>query len=541
MEKLDEKRIIERFDEAIENNYICPYYQMQINHSTKRLVGAEALMRWIDPIYGMQMPNDFIPIFEKNGLIEKADLHVFESVCKFIKESINNNLVPIPISINLSRYDLLDSSIVNKLDDIRKKYDIPTNYLHFEITESAAVGGIELISDSINRFHKLGYIVEMDDFGSGYSSLNILKNLNFDAIKLDMRFFDKNVDDNGREGIIISSVVNMAKWLNTAIIAEGVENNKQADYLCSLGCNYIQGFLYSRPTSELEFKKLMKIINHEVSIDKSNNNLYEFYTKNFWNPNSDGTYFFNNLMPPSIFFSYHNNKIEILKVNKKYMDELGMNLNEYDLLHLDLESTYIGDSLSIYKKTIEKAIQSKKEEKCLVWRDFYSKCCGDDVICIESRIQMIGTNSEEYLFMESISNVTEQIKKYNDLELSQKILSYVGDQNDIYAWEYDISTKVMKPCHRCMRNLNLPPVIENYPEPLIATGFFPADYADFYRNMLKKLEQGVKEVEAVIPLTANRILYLIKYTLECDENNRPLKAYGSARFVSSSETKNNID
>ena len=136
MRRMSEEELIKRFEEAIEKNYICPFYQMQINHSTKRLVGAEALMRFIDPDFGIQYPNDFIPVFEKNGLMAKADLHIFECVCKFLKKCINNNQNPVPISINLSRYDLLDEKLVEKLEEIRKQYDIPVRLLRIEITES---------------------------------------------------------------------------------------------------------------------------------------------------------------------------------------------------------------------------------------------------------------------------------------------------------------------------------------------------------------------------------------------------------------------
>lgn len=529
MRRMSEEELIKRFEEAIEKNYICPFYQMQINHSTKRLVGAEALMRFIDPDFGIQYPNDFIPVFEKNGLMAKADLHIFECVCKFLKKCINNNQNPVPISINLSRYDLLDEKLVEKLEEIRKQYDIPVRLLRIEITESAAIDGMTIISCSLEKFHQYGYLVEMDDFGSGYSSLNILKDLEFDVIKLDLRFLSGC--NNGRGGIIISSIVNMAKWLNTPIIAEGVESDEQADYLLSIGCNYIQGFLYSKPVEEKEFENMMISLNHEAAIGNCIKGLYEFDTKELWDPNSAGTYFFNNLMPASAIFSYHDHNIEILKVNRKYGDELGMNLNEFDVINSDFLSTYKDDSFRTYEETILRAIKTKKEEKCIIWRSFSSKCCGKDLICIESRIQIIGTNSNEYLFLETIYNITNQVRSYDELALSEKRFRYASEQINVYAWEYDVLTKIMRPCFRCMRDLKLPAVLENYPEPVIENGIFPADYADMYRDWHKQLANGVKHLEAVIPLTADRIPFLVRYTLECDENGRPLKAYGSAAFI----------
>ena len=144
---------------------------------------------------------------------------------------------------------------------------------------------------------------------------------------------------------------------------------------------------------------------------------------------------------------------------------------------------------------------------------------------------MIGTNSNEYLFLETIYNITNQIKAYDDLASSEKKFRYASEQINIYAWEYDVSTKIMRPCFRCMRDLGLPAVIENYPEPVIENGIFPLDYADLYRDWHKQIENGVKELETIIPLTPNRIPFRVRYTTEFDENGRPLKAYGSAELI----------
>ena len=144
---------------------------------------------------------------------------------------------------------------------------------------------------------------------------------------------------------------------------------------------------------------------------------------------------------------------------------------------------------------------------------------------------MIGTNGNEYLFLETINNITRQIHEYEELNLSEKRFRYASEQINIYAWEYDVSTKEMRPCFRCMRDLGLPPLLKNYPEPVIENGIFPADYADMYRDWHKQIENGVKELEAVIPLTPNRVPFLVRYTTEFDENGRPLKAYGSAELI----------
>ncbi|MBQ6913748.1 MAG: EAL domain-containing protein, partial [Acidaminococcaceae bacterium] len=180
--KMTEQEIISSFDEAITNGQIYLVYQPKYNHSTGRLIGAEALMRWRHPELGEQLPDDFIPIMENYGLIHRADLFAFEEICRFHNSCPNYML---PISFNISRHDLFGHDYVNEIEAIRRRYDVPVHYFRAEITESSAIGGFDLISNAVKQFHEKGYLVEMDDFGSGYSSLSILKNLPVDFLKLD--------------------------------------------------------------------------------------------------------------------------------------------------------------------------------------------------------------------------------------------------------------------------------------------------------------------------------------------------------------------
>ncbi len=162
--KMTPQELVDCFDEAIEKGYILVYYQPQINHSTGRMVGAEALMRFKHPEFGIQYPNDFIPVMEENGLIIRADLNVFEQVCRFQKMCLDNGLSPVPVSTNMSRYDIIDDSYVDKLEEIRKRYDIPVNLLRVEITESSAIAEMEVMINAVDKLHSYGYIMEMDDF-----------------------------------------------------------------------------------------------------------------------------------------------------------------------------------------------------------------------------------------------------------------------------------------------------------------------------------------------------------------------------------------
>jgi len=224
---LTEQDILAIAGVALEEKQFVLYYQPQYNHVDGTIIGAEALVRWKHPDRGLISPGIFIPIFEKNGYITKLDFYVFEHACEFLSRCREQNLPMIPISTNFCRYDIFLSDFADKLEEIRKKYDVPANYLRVEITESAIMGGSEQVNDMISRLHRYGYIVEMDDFGSGYSSLNVLKDIEMDIIKLDMLFLSE--ENNNRGGTILSAVVRMAKWLRVPVITEGVETLKQAE------------------------------------------------------------------------------------------------------------------------------------------------------------------------------------------------------------------------------------------------------------------------------------------------------------------------
>ena len=528
---MTEQEIAEQFDEAIEKEqfYLC--YQPQVNHLTGKLVGAEALLRWKHPEFGVQFPRDFIPILEEKGLIYRTDLLVFEMVCRMIKNSLDNGIEMVPVSVNMSRYDIVGHEYVEDIEKIRKNYGVPVKYLRIEITESSAIGGSTVMMSILDKLHVYGYIVEMDDFGSGYSSLNILKDLEVDIIKLDMSFLGENAK--GRGGVIISSMVQMTKWLNTPIIAEGVETVEQADYMQSLGCHYIQGYLYSKPLPADEFAEFVKKMEREP-IKPAMKIVKDMGVGNFWNPDSFETLIFNDFVGAAAIFSYQDGKVEILRVNKKYLEEVGMNLSEREILNSNLWDSQTDEGRKVYEETILKAIESGEEETNEHWRVISSECCGDEKICVRAHVRCIGQTGNQYLLYARIRNITAEKRGVQEIIDSEKRFRAASEQVNVYAWEYIIATKDMHPCFRCMRDLGLPALVKNYPEPAIDMGIFPPDYADMYRDIMKKVDAGEEIEPVVIPLTVGRVPFTIRYTVEKDENGKPYKAYGSATLVTAS-------
>lgn len=385
--KMTEQELLACFDDAVKFGHIFVTYQPKINHCTGRMIGAEALMRWTHPAYGMQYPSDFIPVLEKNDLIYRADLAVFESVCKFQRSVLDSGEKPVPVSVNMSRYDIYRRDYAQEIEKLRIKYDVPVKYIHVEITETSAIGGMDLITSVLKKLHEYGYVVEMDDFGSGYSSLNILKDLSVDVIKLDMRFLSGSIG--GRGGTILNAVVQMAKWLGTPVIAEGVETLEQADYMKSIGCKYIQGYLYSKPVGEDEFREKLKQLDYEPLVPPIDL-VTEMDAGRFWDPKSMETLVFNNFVGGAVIFSYQNGKAEILRVNKKYVKEIGMNMLEQDIIDGDPWESMDSKNRRIYEDTLKRAISSNEEESCETWRLICSKTCGEDRICIRSYIRLIG-------------------------------------------------------------------------------------------------------------------------------------------------------
>ncbi len=516
---------------ALEEGEFINYYQPQYNHSTGMLVGAEALVRWQHPVKGLISPGIFIPLFERNGFITQLDFYVFEQVCQFLHHSQKNGYALVPISVNFSKLDFYLPDFVEKLEEVRKRYNVEPRYLHLEITESVFMGNHKTVNAILGRLHECGYKVEMDDFGSGYSSLNMLKALNIDIIKLDMLFLGDQTENN-KGGIILSSVINMAKWLHLPVIAEGVETVEQAEFLRSLGCQYVQGYLYARPMPAADYEKIVSATRIGIIVPMLTLS-GEIDAGRFWDPNSQDTLLFNHFSGGAAIFRYDQEKqnVEVLRTNRKYVQEIGMNLSEAEILAQDADNFSTEKDKTLYFSTLDKAIETLEEQECETWRDFNSDCCGDEKLCLRSYVQLIGRCGSRFLFFAAIRNVTTERLWSENIQQTATWMQTVSDQVNFYFWEYNLSTREVRPCFRCQRDMGMPPLLRNYPESVIETGFIPPEEADFYRDWLSQLAKGVPSLEAVIPLTPNRIPFWVRYTTEFDENGHPVKAYGSATRV----------
>lgn len=253
---LKEQKIINAMEMAIQNKEFTLYLQPKYNIEKGTIIGAEALVRWISLENGFISPGDFIPVFENNGFVYEVDKFIWEESCRYLRKWLDEGREVHPISVNVSRIDLYDPKLVQHLVDLREKYQLPSQYLELEITESAYTEDPEQIITITRQLREAGFVILMDDFGTGYSSLNMLKDIQIDVLKLDMGFL-KSSDYSAKGGNILTAILKMAESLKMQTIAEGVETKEQVEFLKSIGCRYVQGFYYSKPLPVGEFEKLI--------------------------------------------------------------------------------------------------------------------------------------------------------------------------------------------------------------------------------------------------------------------------------------------
>lgn len=241
---------------ALANGEFKLYLQPKHKVQDGTLAGAEALVRWVNPQKGFISPGQFIPLFEKNGFVDDVDNYILEQLCAFQQKRLMNDKKTVPISVNVSRVQLSDPKLADKICALVDRYKVPHRYIDLELTESACFDDMDVLIHTIDTLREMGFPVSMDDFGSGYSSLNLLKQLSFDTLKIDGEFF-RHITDPDRANAVVRSIIDMAKSLKMKTVAEGIETEEQVEFLRTTDCDLIQGYYYSKPISADEFELYM--------------------------------------------------------------------------------------------------------------------------------------------------------------------------------------------------------------------------------------------------------------------------------------------
>ena len=353
----EEVYLLAAIEEGLEKGEFTFFAQPQCNIATGQIVGAEALVRWQKPNGEVLLPGGFIPVLEKNKMIDQLDRYVWEKVCQWLKGWIDQGYSPVPISINVSRIDIYAMDVPKYIFSLLEKYQIPEYLIKIEITESAYTENNNRISHAVNTLRNRGLVVMMDDFGCGYSSLNMLKNIPVDVLKLDMRFLQFKEEERQKSANILEAIVNMAGLLHLPIVVEGVENESQEKFVQKLGCRYIQGFYYYKP---LPIKKFEELLKDKRQIDAQGlvyKQVEPMHIREFIDTNFVSDSMLNNVLGPVVFFEVFGGDIKVTRVNEQYFRMIGEQHFEEDIQREFLKRIP-EEERCVFHRMIEKAFEN---------------------------------------------------------------------------------------------------------------------------------------------------------------------------------------
>ena len=421
---------------AIKDNEITFYLQPQVRISSGKVVGAEALARWIKPDGTVIQPGEFIPILEKYGFIADLDLNVWEKVFEWVASLIKRGIKPVPISINVSRVDVFTIDIYKTLIDLANKYNVPRNLIKVEITESAYAENSEIIGELVDKLRKEDFMILMDDFGSGYSSLNMLSNIEVDAIKLDALFLRRN--ENEVVALkILESVVNMSKQIGLPMIVEGVEDKEQVDFLSDLGCRYAQGYYYNKPLAIPVFEKLLENadnIDDRGFVVKAND---QFRIREFMDSNIYSDSMLNTILGAVAIYSLHDDRVDIVRYNEQFYQAVAS--NEFSERLLDIGRFMPEEEKPLLIDTLKKAMKDKANGAIGIFR-FYKE--DGKITVFRIRFFYIGENDGYPKFYGSAFRITEAVRLEDELKIiagrCAKTMIFAEKNND--KWIFKVGT-----------------------------------------------------------------------------------------------------
>ncbi len=408
----DEQELITDMVVGLQRNEFTVYLQPQYDYTTESLVGAEALVRWNHPTKGLISPAIFVPVFERNGFITQLDLFIWEKTCQLLRKWKDMGLNPIPVSVNISRRDIYNQNLVQIFNGLLKKYNLTPDLLRLEITESAYMENPTQLIQVVEELRDNGFCLEMDDFGSGYSSLNTLKEVPVNVLKLDMKFIASDTKDlkdgknNSKGGNILSSVIRMANWLHLPVIAEGIESKEQADYLKSIGCFYMQGYYFARPLPIEKYEELLTNLS-PVNFEKNQKDA-ELEAAKFLDASENSTLFFNNFIGGAAIIEWSGENIEALRMNDQFFEEIGTTRHDFSKMQKDIVSGIEKYSQEAFFSTLYEAMNSKKSCFCEIQlKPFYENT---QPFWVRIHLRHIGKTVTSNIYYLTVENIDFRMK-----------------------------------------------------------------------------------------------------------------------------------
>ena len=527
-----EREVVAGIESALREDRIELFLQPKCNIRTGKIVGAEALARWRHPERGIVAPGEFIPLIERNGLVCSLDLRVWEKTAAWIRGLIDEGVQPVPVSVNVSRADIYLVDVAAELHALVERYGIEPSLIEVEITESAYSERPDRIVAAFDELAERGFTVLMDDFGSGYSSLNMLKDINVDVLKIDMRFLDR---DDRRSKDIMESVIRMARWLDLPVIAEGVETREQVNFLLDVGCSYAQGYYYARPMEAAAFEALLtdgsKVQHEQCALQDARRPILDF--RDLLHENTISDRMLSSIIGSVALYSYADGDLRLIRGNEAYrrlIATLGEGVNGAE------EG---GSLLPFVHDEDRDALVAAAEETV--------RSCPDDGV--EVVVRRMGTNGCHWHKMRlfhlnttngsatvygSVTDVTERMEYMEALRKSEQRFEMTLEASGTVVFELDIHTRTARYSEFLQQAFGLAETVANAPEGFIEQGTVAEESIEDFRAIYRDLYAGAPRTSAVVRAImgdGSRAWNRVTLLAMPNETGAPVKAVGLVENV----------
>ena len=527
-----EREVVAGIESALREDRIELFLQPKCNIRTGKIVGAEALARWRHPERGIVAPGEFIPLIERNGLVRSLDLRVWEKTAAWIRGLIDEGVQPVPVSVNVSRADIYLVDVAAELHALVERYGIDPSLIEVEITESAYSERPDRIVAAFDALAERGFTVLMDDFGSGYSSLNMLKDINVDVLKIDMRFLDR---DDRRSKDIMESVIRMARWLDLPVIAEGVETREQVNFLLDVGCSYAQGYYYARPMEAAAFEALLtdgsKVQHEQCALQDARRPILDF--RDLLHENTISDRMLSSIIGSVALYSYADGDLRLIRGNEAYrrlIATLGEGVNGAE------EG---GSLLPFVHEEDRDALVAAAEETV--------RSCPDDGV--EVVVRRMGTNGCHWHKMRlfhlnttngsatvygSVTDVTERMEYMEALRKSEQRFEMTLEASGTVVFELDIPTRTARYSEFLQQAFGLAETVANAPEGFIEQGTVAEESIEDFRAIYRDLYAGAPRTSAVVRAImgdGSRAWNRVTLLAMPNETGAPVKAVGLVENV----------
>ncbi len=515
-----EAEISNKMKLALENHEFKVYLQPKFSVYDHKLVGAEALVRWQEASGAMIYPNDFVPLFERNGFITELDQYVLKIVCSTIQRWQGEGRGCLCISVNSSRLNLENPFFVQDIATIADQYHVPHEYIEIELTESITIQGDDEIEKLFADLRDNGFKTSIDDFGSGYSSLGMLKNLNVDTLKIDRSFFVGNKIAR-RDDMLIDSIVKLSHNLGMYVVAEGIESQEQIEFLKTMNCDAVQGYVHAKPMPISEFEEKYK----DVMIDDCMSKEEEIpliYSIN-------DAKFANSIVPCGIIISEMDKYFTMVEANEGYFDIVGYTNEEIRKLYKNrgLDMLHPEDKNGLTRYYASKIAVEPEKSHDYVCR-LAAKNEGYKTVQLNGKLST-NENGQARLYF-SVMDISAYRQATDELKKEKEFNTLISFLTENMFFDYDEKTDTMRFSKNFAQRANIPEEVKKFHASKVKKEVFPKDFFDFIDDALQQKQEGELQIKLPDGKTAT---YLCKYTYFTDRNKKRFRTVGKLSEIES--------